>query len=197
LVIPASLRFEEWAEAGPKISRVIDSFAWCLGDWLVYGQNKYDNRYTTVLEQVGLDYKTLRNYAWVARKIPMNRRRERLSFQHHAEVASLPAEEQDRWLGLAEEYSWTRSHLRKEIAAARAAGSPRRLPPAPAWLALPRIQVETDRVRDWRVAADRVSMDFEEWIVATLDAAARTAKQHPAGDPGDPTDGPDDAMDAG
>jgi hypothetical protein len=38
------------------------------------------------------------NYAWVARRFAMSRRRDTLSFGHHAEVAALPEPEQDFWL---------------------------------------------------------------------------------------------------
>ena len=41
-----------------------------------------------------LDYQTLRNYAWVARRFAMSRRRDTLSFGHHAEVPALPEPEQ-------------------------------------------------------------------------------------------------------
>jgi hypothetical protein len=41
------------------------------------------------------------NYAWVARKVELERRHETLSFQHHAEVSFLALKEQDKWLDLA------------------------------------------------------------------------------------------------
>jgi hypothetical protein len=167
LIIPPGLRFEEWADAGPKIGRMVDSFAWCLGDWLVFGQNKYDRRYAAALERVGLDYQTMRNYAWVARKVPIERRRAALSFQHHAEVASLPPEEQDSWLSLAEENSWTRNELRRQRALPAPDGRSK-----PAAAVLPQLQVETTRIGNWRRAADLESQDFAAWIIDTLDSAA-------------------------
>src|SRR5690349_4503617 len=95
LLLPAGLTFDEWASAGVRLSRLVDAFAWCIGDWLVYGRNRYENRYVEALAAVPLDYQTLRNYAWVARKVEQPRRRACLSFQHHAEVASLPPAEQE------------------------------------------------------------------------------------------------------
>jgi hypothetical protein len=53
-------------------------------------------------------YQTLRNYAVVARRLKLSRRRDNLSFQHHAEVCALGFEEQDRWLDLAAESPWRR-----------------------------------------------------------------------------------------
>lgn len=40
LVLPGGLPYETWEETGQKIFRLHDSFAWCVGDWLVYGQNR-------------------------------------------------------------------------------------------------------------------------------------------------------------
>jgi len=64
-----------------------------------------------------LDYGTLRNYAWVARRFALSRRRDMLSFGHHAEVAAMPEAEQEYWLGKAEELSWSRNQLRREVRA--------------------------------------------------------------------------------
>jgi hypothetical protein len=167
LQFPATLTFEQWAETGPKLARVIDAFAWCIGDWLVYGQERYESRYTEAIENVGLDYQTLRNYAWVARKFETARRRERLSFQHHAEVASLPPREQDAWLDRADEQGWSKSELRRQLREARSSAGVDR-----ADLALPRLYVERDRLETWRVAATHAGTDLTSWIVATLDQEA-------------------------
>ncbi len=67
------------------------------------------------MERTGLDYQTLRNYAWVARRFELSRRRDTLSFGHHAKVASMPAPEQDFWLRKAEQFGWSTSELRREV----------------------------------------------------------------------------------
>lgn len=36
----------------------------------MYGQAAYTGRYRDAIEQASLDYQTLRNYAWVARRFP-------------------------------------------------------------------------------------------------------------------------------
>jgi hypothetical protein len=59
----------------------------------------------------------LRNYAWVARQVPLSRRRDSLSFGYHAEVAALAQAEQDFWLRKAEELSWPVRQLRQEVRA--------------------------------------------------------------------------------
>lgn len=191
LRFPERVEFGTWEQVGQKLARIANCSAWCLGDWLVYGSYKYSERYRQVLAAVELDYQTLRNYAWVARRFELARRRERLSFQHHAEVASAPAEEQDRWLNLAESGRWSRNELRRQVRAGRAesAGLPGAAghgtggllespgsagPAGPVHSAaelLPRLNVPAERVVQWRDAARQLNRDFEEWIVAALDNA--------------------------
>jgi hypothetical protein len=111
------LSFEKWLYIGEVLASVRTSSAWCLGDWLVYGEMAYSGRYRDAIKQTSLDYQTLRNYAWVARRFPISRRRDTLSFGHHAEVASLPEPEQDFWLRKAETYGWSTNRLRREVRA--------------------------------------------------------------------------------
>jgi hypothetical protein len=170
LHLPDQLPYDAWEEAGQKIFRIVDSSAWCLGDWLVYGQDRYDDRYRRAVDAAGLDYQTLRNYAWVARKFELSRRREQLSFQHHAELASLPPADQDAWLDRAIEHGWSRTQLRREVRAARTGK-----PAAPPELTrLPELRVADETVRRWRAAAERAGAGLDEWVITTLDRAAAT-----------------------
>jgi hypothetical protein len=115
LHLPQRLAFDKWVTIGQQLSAVRTSSAWCLGDWLVFGEAAFTGRYRDAIELTSLDYQTLRNYAWVARRFPMSRRRDKLSFGHHAEVAGLSEPEQDFWLRKAEDLSWSRNHLRREV----------------------------------------------------------------------------------
>src|SRR6185437_16632391 len=115
-------------------------------------------------ESVGLDYQTLRNYAWVARQVELWRRREKLSFQHHAEVASLPPDQQDVWLDRAQTERWSRNQLRRHLRASRQNGQ---APEASA--VLPKLEVAVDRVQRWRAAAEFSKDTFENWMLSALD----------------------------
>jgi hypothetical protein len=159
-----------WEEAGPKLFRIVDSSAWCLGDWLVYGQDKYDDRYRTAIDEAGLDYQTLRNYAWIARKFEISRRRENLSFQHHAEVASLDDATQDMWLARAEEFGWSRNQLRKQVRFSRGAAGL-----TGGTSVISALRVDRASAEMWQKAADVASTELRQWIVATLDRAASEA----------------------
>jgi hypothetical protein len=170
LKFPVKVSFDSWQRAGLQISRVVDSFAWCLGDWLVYGQRRYTDRYRQAVEAVGLEYQTLRNYASVARRVDHPRRRPALSFQHHAEVAALSDVDQETWLGRAEQRGWSRNQLRQHLLTARrdpAAGN--------TTAALPTLVVQNERIARWRMAADQSSSQFGHWVVSVLDQAAAQA----------------------
>jgi hypothetical protein len=65
--------------------------------------------------KAALDYQTLANLKWVSASIEVSRRREKLSWTHHSEVAALPSGEQDEWLDLAEQNTWTVRELRQRI----------------------------------------------------------------------------------
>lgn len=106
-----------WEDIGRYIISVVDSSTWWIADWLVYGEETFKDRYVEAIKKTGLNYQTLRNYAWVARRFGHSRRREKLSFGHHSEVASLDAPEQDYWLRKAEESSWSRNELRRQVRA--------------------------------------------------------------------------------
>lgn len=166
LAFPRDVTFESWEQAGQRISRIASSSAWYLGDWLVFGQDRYTDRYRRAVEAVGLDYQTLRNYAWIARKFEPARRRQGLPFQHHAEVAALPPAEQDEWLDRAQREGWSRTALRRALRESRDPGS------KPERVVMPRVNPGSDAVDRWRRAAMAANADFEAWIVSALDRAA-------------------------
>lgn len=171
LQIPRGMAYDEWERAGRQLADVVDSSSWWLGDWLVYGKDHYTDRYQRGIRAVGLSYQTLRNYAWVSRRFDLTRRRAALSFQHHAELASMPVEEQDRWLDRAEQRQWTTKQLRGALRAARqseqqpcAAAEPSR-----------RLELPGSRLQWWHQAAQQLGVDFEQWVMTTLDSAAASA----------------------
>jgi N6-adenosine-specific RNA methylase IME4 len=61
----------------------------------------------------GYERKTLRQYAWVARKSSI--RIDDLSFAHHVLVASLPPADQQEWLEAALANGWTVAELRRQL----------------------------------------------------------------------------------
>ncbi|TDD82049.1 LmbU family transcriptional regulator [Actinomadura rubrisoli] len=171
LQIPSELTFEDWERAGRQLSGIVNSSAWWLGDWLVYGKEHYRDRYERGILAAGLQYQTLRNYAWVARRFEMVRRRPALSFQHHAEVASLAVEEQDMWLDRAEEMRWATKQLREGIRLARA-NEAREVTRVETTR---RLAVPGSHLQRWHLAAEQSGTDLQQWVLTTLDSAAAQA----------------------
>jgi hypothetical protein len=168
LQLPRDLPIDSWQSIGDTILSVTDSSAWWIGDWLVFGQSIYGDRYKRAMAETSLDYQTLRNYAWVARRFTPSRRRENLTFQHHVEVAALDAEEQDHWLDLAANFRWSRNELRRQIRNSAASDNGDRRPRESQVL----IQMSEDRLRRWEAEAQRKRLDLLDWIAIVLDDAA-------------------------
>ncbi|MGC5013552.1 LmbU family transcriptional regulator [Streptosporangium sp. DT93] len=174
LQLPSSLPFDTWRRIGHQISLIADSSSWWLGDWLVYGENEYTDRYKRAVEESSLDIQTLRNYAWVARRFPVSRRRDKLSLQHHAEVAALPEHEQALWLDRAERFNWSRNRLRGQIKAHRTAAlaASGRAAQTAEEKAVIHIDVPVDQEQCWRDAARRMNRSVEEWARLILNQVA-------------------------
>ena len=160
------MTFAEWQDVGRRLARIADGSAWALGDWIIYGQEVYGRRYQEALRATDLDYKTLRNYACIARRFPPARRRLSLSLQHHAEVAALDEAEQDLWLYRCETLGWSRRELRRQLAAraGRIVEEVERV--------TVRVQVSAERERRWREAATVANCPLPELLTRVVDEAA-------------------------
>ncbi|MGH3273208.1 MAG: LmbU family transcriptional regulator [Streptosporangiaceae bacterium] len=182
LRFPQKLSFERWINIGQHLSDISSSSAWCLGDWLAYGETAFTGRYRSAIEQTSLDYQTLRNYAWVAKRFSLSRRQETLSFGHHAEVAALPEPEQDFWLRKAELFHWSVKHLRHEVRTSlreRAIGchsqpeaisGKRQARPPETGL---NIQITSDKLAACEAAAQGIGLSLEQWVALALEQAVR------------------------
>ncbi|WP_229909656.1 LmbU family transcriptional regulator [Streptomyces flavofungini] len=187
LDLPVDLPLDRWRSLGAHIAVIADSSSWWLGDWLIYGQAHYPDRYKIALADTSLSYQTLRNYAWVAGRFGVARRRGRLSFQHHAEVAGLDERAQDHWLEQAERHGWSRNELRRHIRESLRA--PERRPVGEAARPGPelgsgtasgsgdtqaaiRFKITTERRIRWQKAAANQGQALAEWIVSVLDRCA-------------------------
>jgi hypothetical protein len=116
LQFDARMPYEMWHALGVRIARHANATSWWLGDWMAFGERRYRHGYREAVVATGLDYQTLRNYGVVARRFELSRRRDNLSFQHHAEVCALTDAEQDRWLDLAAAGRSSSSRTRRQPA---------------------------------------------------------------------------------
>lgn len=111
MTLAEGVSLEEWARIGGRIGQAVTGFQFAIGDWLVYGQDHFGDGAGSrafagdlldyACELTKLDRQTLKNYAWVARRVSARRRYAGLSFSHYLVLAKLPEAEQEEWLTLA------------------------------------------------------------------------------------------------
>jgi thiol-disulfide isomerase/thioredoxin len=165
LELPAGLPFERWQAIGRRIGEVADASPWWLADWAAYGEGTYGDRYRQAIAVTGFGYQTLRNYAWVARRFDASRRRDDLSFAHHAEVAALDEQGQDGWLERARRGNWSRNELRAQLKRAQESRDGRGTEQV-------RLTAVPERLERWRAAAAAEGLEVAEWLGALADRAA-------------------------
>jgi hypothetical protein len=102
-----------WIVYGRRIGALGRATAWWIGDWLNYGNAAYGAKYTRAANVTGYDVQSLMNMAYIANRFVPSRRRARLSWSHHVEVAALPDGAQDEWLDRAEAHRLSVRSLRE------------------------------------------------------------------------------------
>lgn len=113
LIINNDMKFNDWIKLGGKLRTMNGAIHFWIGDWLNFGERKYGETYSQAMSETDYKYQTLANDKWVARKIAISRRRESLSFDHHAIVAEFEPEDQEMLLDKAENMGLDRSKFRK------------------------------------------------------------------------------------
>lgn len=92
LDIDPGMKFEHWERLVRSLERAEQGIQWYLGDALNYGEMEYGEKYAQVVDahkKTGIPIQTLKNYQWVASRIPKVRRLTSASWSVHQEVAPL------------------------------------------------------------------------------------------------------------
>jgi hypothetical protein len=144
LVITGNPSVQEWSEFGKKIRTVEGAVQWLIGDWLNYGETKYGEKYKPAIEATGYDYQTLANEKQVSRRFQISRRREDLSWSHHAEVAGVDDDIGDKLLQQAETEQLTVKELRGIVRNIKAIKDTKRIEPGPLVQVEGAVQIEPD-----------------------------------------------------
>jgi len=132
LEIHSELTFEEWSDLAPKMGMAHKSMSFVIGDWLVYGEDKFapqpnlpgleietrrirvsGDRYEAIHASTGLDPATLKSFAYVSRRVKRLLRNNLLSWEHHKVVAKLNEEKQAQWIATATAESSKRISVRR------------------------------------------------------------------------------------
>jgi hypothetical protein len=164
------LSFEVWRALGVGLGIDDDPSRWLLGDWVAHGRARYGRFYRdAALAATALDHGTLREHAAVARRFDPSRRREELTFRHHAEVCALAdGRLQDEWLARAAAGRWSWKELHRRLREADGA------PPPPADESVV-VAADREQAERWRKAATRSRCALDDWIARALDHAAANA----------------------
>jgi hypothetical protein len=110
----------EWIIQGRRLGTIGRGVAWWIGDWVNYGNTRFGQKYSRAARITGYDVQSLMNMSYVASRFDCSRRREKLSWSHHAEVAGLAIEYQEMWLDNAEQRSMSVHSLREVVRTWRA-----------------------------------------------------------------------------
>jgi hypothetical protein len=102
---------DDWLFHTTGLLQLRRSIHFILGDWINYGKAKYGEKYSQALEWYDYAYGTLRNDCYVGRQIPIEYRREGLSWSHHYLVAKYELEVAVRVMDKAEERDWTSKQM--------------------------------------------------------------------------------------
>jgi len=113
LVLRKGLSYEQWSDVMRQIGYVERACMWWLGDTLNYEEGKWGEKYLQAAEDSGYSYQTLRIAKWVASRFELFRRRNKLTFGHHQNVAALDPELADRLLEQAERKGLSVQELRQ------------------------------------------------------------------------------------
>ncbi len=92
------LALSDWILQGRRIGTVSRGAQWWLGDWLMYGNRHYGDTYIKAAKITTYDIQSLMNMVYVASRFEISRRRENVSWSHHATLAALGPENQELWL---------------------------------------------------------------------------------------------------
>jgi len=119
-IIEPGLSYDEWAEMGHGLVAMAQSSMWWVGDWLLYGEHAYGEKYTQAVEATGYGLSTLKNYQWVSDRFPPETRRAELSHTHHVAAASLDESARTDLLQRAVEEGMTSGQVRGRAKALKA-----------------------------------------------------------------------------
>lgn len=115
LFLPADLEYDSYESVGAMLGALHQATGFLIGDYLLYGEHTYGDKYVQAAILLGLSPQTCANYQSIAKRVPPGRRRHGVSFSIHGEVASLAPAEQERWLAIAAAEHLTKQEVRDRL----------------------------------------------------------------------------------
>lgn len=93
LELPLGLSFDDWAGMGKTLSRMYRSVGWWIGDWYIYGENRFSEEVWQVADDLGVAHETITDWVRICSQYPPEVRSEDLSISHYRTVIALPPAE--------------------------------------------------------------------------------------------------------
>jgi len=167
--------FDEWATELKELCGAYKRQIWAIGEKLNEGEDRFGETYVQAIQATGLAEQTLKNYKWVASRIDSSRRRDKLSFAAHMEVAPLSPDQQDAVLATAEACEWRSKEIRARIKASETIGADAFVPSFDPARHIPPPQTKPDDVEDAKLVEENAVGEPEvidgEAVEVTQDAA--------------------------
>lgn len=142
LIVVGRPTFEQCDALWETLLTMEKTIQFAIGDAMKYIRARFEDKADQIISaRTGWSFETIRNYEWVADKVPQDvRRLTELSFSHHQSVAGLPPDQQSAWLAKAidGDKPWPVNRLR---AAIKASGDI----PVSAWFLLVKADSEVTR----------------------------------------------------
>jgi len=120
LDLPPTLPLDDWRDLGRKLCASGRALNWLIGDWLDFGLSHYPEAQAEALAIFRADERRLDPILQTCRKFPRERRRDNLTFGHHAALLKLPYDLAEALLVEAERHRVTVPMLRAQARAALA-----------------------------------------------------------------------------
>jgi hypothetical protein len=117
-----NIEYDKWVLEGRRIGAMGRGSPWWMGDWLLYGEGRWGEKYTEAVRITGYDKKSLRNMRYVASRFELSLRRDSLHWSHHALLAAFELDEQKYWLDRAVADRLSVDDLRIELRSAQRGG---------------------------------------------------------------------------
>lgn len=123
----AKLDFDDWKAEGKKLKMVelglgkeTQRLQMSIGAWYNFGVNRWKKNAERAAKVLGYTIETIRNFAWVDRRIGASLRNDGLTFEHYRIAAGLPKEKQrQELLNRAVKQKLSGKELRRQVQAER------------------------------------------------------------------------------
>ncbi len=110
-----NMPFEQAESIGYVLGDMHKSIQFAMGDWLIYIEGMYPERWSQMAEALGVSEEKKREYRRVAASVPRSIRRKGVDWSHHRAVAPLEPTAQRQWLKKVETERMSHAALRDAL----------------------------------------------------------------------------------